>query len=81
MLFKYEPVRINEIENILLAELSKVELRLNTDKLIKCDWNSEFDYLGFTHSKDGISVSDASLKFIKSNYCMLYEKYPKYPFN
>ena len=65
--------RISKVKEIIIDELSKLKLTLNFNKLLNGNSVDGFDYLGFTHSRRGISLSDDSLNYIKSNLIMFYK--------
>ncbi|MCC6448362.1 MAG: group II intron reverse transcriptase domain-containing protein [Chitinophagaceae bacterium] len=70
-----DKTRINAVEDIISTELKMLGLTINIDKLVKSDLNSSFDYLGFTHTPQGIKLSNKSLTLIKGSYYKTYNEY------
>ena len=65
--------KVTNVKEIIEKELTKVRLKINTDKLSFGKTEDGFNYLGFLHIKQCIQLSNDSLDYIKSNLVLFYK--------
>ena len=65
---------LNTIRNLIEKELSNLKLTVNSEKSVFGNISeSGFNYLGFYHSKEGISLSEDTIYYIKNNITQFYK--------
>ena len=65
---------IDSVKELVISELKKLELSINSDKLSSGSVTEGFDYLGFKHNFGSIGISINSIHFIKENFIKYYNR-------